>query len=94
MENLFSDGQGVTKELLKSDVLKYFKKTNLIGVPEAKLKTDFSPDSGDDILIEQVDPENALGYSIYSGDQEYYENLMASLYVPTQEEIEEAASGV
>lgn len=87
LQNLFESDSAVPKELMKKQVVEDFKQTELIGVPDSCLEISFSPGEGDDILIRRVDPENALGYSVYPSEEDYFDHLSASLYQPTDEEI-------
>ncbi len=87
LQSLFDDGQGITKELFKADALDKFKQENLSGVPESRLQITFSSEEGDDILIEKIDPEKALGYSVYAGENDYFDRLSAELYEPSEEEV-------
>jgi hypothetical protein len=77
----------VPKEQLLEGVAKDFKETSLMGVPEAELEISFKADNESDILIKRIDPENALGYSTYSGEDDYFDHLSAELHEPTDEEI-------
>ena len=87
IEELFSPEGPVPPGLLKEAVIRDFKDKALIGVPDAELRISFSPPEGDDILIRRIDPENALGYSVYASEEEYFDHLQAELYEPTEEDI-------
>lgn len=87
LSNLFEPDSPVPKELMKEAVVKDFKETALIGVPEANLRITFSPSEGDDILIHRIDPENALGYSVYASENDYFNHLQAELYEPSEEDV-------
>ena len=84
LQGLFEEGAGVTKDLLKDSVLHDLKLTYLAGIPEVALQINFSPDDGSDILIQKVDPKNALGYSVYADEQDYFAHLSASLHEPSE----------
>lgn len=87
LEALFGDSPAYAKELLKTHVLADFKDKELIGIPEDRLRIHFNPENGDDILIHKIDPENALGYSVYPNEKDYFDRLSASLYEPSEGEI-------
>lgn len=87
LESLFEEGPPITKDLLKDSVVADFKQKELTGIPETQLRINFSPESGDDILIHRIDPENALGYSVHASEEDYFNHLSASLYEPTEEDI-------
>lgn len=84
---LFEDDAPIPEGLLKHHVAEHFKLTHLTGVPDASLEITFYPSEGDDILIKRVDPEKALGYSVYAGEQDYFDRLSQELHIPTEEEV-------
>lgn len=88
LRELFDDGgDGFNPDNIKHSVTTDVKMSLLSGIPESKLKIDFSPSDGSDIVIKSVDPEKALGYSLHADTQSYYENLGASLHVPEDDEL-------
>ena len=87
LQNLFEPDVAVPKDLLKEAVVKDFKNKELIGVPDTTLRITFSSPEGSDILIQKLDPENALGYSVYTDEEDYFNHLQAELYEPTEEDI-------
>ena len=87
LADLFEPESPVPTGLLKEAVAVDFKSKAMIGVPDAQLRISFSPDSGDDILIRRIDPENALGYSVYASEEEYFDHLQSELYEPTEEDV-------
>lgn len=86
LNDLFSSAP-ITLEDVKPAVLAHFKDAVLTGIPEVQMDISFSPSDGGDILVRKIDPEKALGYSVYNDPQHYYQNLSASLYEPSEEEI-------
>lgn len=63
-------------------VFEDFKTKDLAGVPETSLEVTFQPDDESDILIRKVDPEKAQGYQTYRGEEDYFAQQHADLYVP------------
>jgi hypothetical protein len=92
IESLFELDSAVPKDLIKKHVAEDFKSKDLIGIPEAHLSITFSPDEDSDILIRRVDPENALGYSVFDSSSDYFNHLQNELYEPTDEEVLENLS--
>ena len=86
---LFDPEGAVPKELLNQNILQDFKEKHLIGTPEACINISSTKDGDDGILWveKRVDPESALGYSVYAGEDDYFNHLRADLYTPTQDEI-------
>lgn len=93
LQKLFDEGGPIGPELFKQDVYSHLKSSRLGGTPEATLRIDFSPEDGSDILIEKVDPENALGYNVFGSKSEYFSHLSNSQYVPSEEELMGEQSG-
>ena len=60
---------------LKQAVSQDFKEKELIGVPDVALKIHYSPEDGNDILIEKIDPEKALGFRLFKSEDDYYTQL-------------------
>ena len=87
LSELFSDGPAYSKDLLKTHVLDDLKRKELIGTPDDHLRIRFNPEDGSDILVHKIDPENALGYSVYPNEKDYFDRLSASLYEPSEEDI-------
>jgi hypothetical protein len=87
IESLFREEGPVPPRLMKDSIVQDFKDKELIGVPDAELRISFPLQDGDDILIHRIDPENALGYSVYASEEDYFNHLQAELYEPTDEEI-------
>jgi len=88
LHELFEEDSPVPKELMKSDVVSDLRMKSFAGVPDASLRINFSGSEGDDILIHRVDPENALGYSVYASEKDYFDRLSAELYEPSEEDIQ------
>ena len=84
--DLFEDGHGRTKSLLQDAVLKDLKMNVFTGVLEGQLKIDLSSGSGD-ILVSMIDPEKALGYSVYDSVDQYYEGMSEYLLEPDDDTI-------
>lgn len=87
LQDLFERDAAIPSELIKEAVVSDFKDKELIGVPDVQLRISFSPQDGDDILIRRLDPENALGYSVYTDEEDYFNHLQAELYEPTEEDV-------
>ncbi|NBO55675.1 MAG: hypothetical protein EBU84_14040 [Actinobacteria bacterium] len=87
LEGLTDPAVGGTKDLFKSSVVGDIKMTQFAGTPEVLLQVEFDTADGSDILVRKVDPENALGYSVFSDQDDYYLKLSDSLYDPPDEEI-------
>lgn len=93
LTELMQDELVGTRHLFKKRVFDDFRSKSLTGSLDAHLEVDFNPLDGSDILVRKVDPENALGYSVFSDPGEYYQSLAASLYEPTEEDIQGALDG-
>lgn len=93
LDPLFESSPGDTSQLFKTMVFEDIKLTRLGGVLSTQIQVDFAPKDGSDILIRKLDPENALGYSVYADLSDYYQHLSASLYQPSDEEILGALDG-
>jgi hypothetical protein len=88
LEVLFDSEGPVPRGLLKQSVLEDFKSKNLVGIPDAQLGISFSENDPDGILISRIDPENALGYSVYASEKDYFDRLSMELYEPSEEDIQ------
>lgn len=93
LTSLFEEEPGNLSDLFKDAALTTLKHTELIGVPDVELQINFNPEDGSDILVKRIDPEKALGYSVFEGEEDYFNRLSAELYSPTEAEIEEALDG-
>ena len=93
LSDLFEPTVGDTKEFFKNSIVKDIRMGDLAGTIDHQLKVEFDPADGSDILIQKVDPENALGYSVFSDPSDYYQHLTDSLYEPSDEEILGAENG-
>ncbi len=84
VEDLFTQDGGIPRELLRDKVLEDIKQTRFIGIPEIDLDVNLEPPDGSDILITKlIDPKKALGYRVFDSAEDYYSNLAAELYVPS-----------
>jgi hypothetical protein len=91
LNKLFEDGP-ISEDMMKQHVVRNLKSTVLAGTPDAFLEVSLEPDSGDDILIRKIDPENALGYSVYQGEGDYFNHISAQLYEPSLDEVLEQSN--
>lgn len=93
LESLLNPENTVSKDLFKSAVLEHMKTTVLLGTSDRELEIDFQPVSEDDIIIKRVDPENALGYKVFSDADAYFKNLQLEMTTPSLEQIMGAKRG-
>lgn len=87
---LFDATAPFTREMFVSPVVQHMRKTVLAGVPESHVEVTSQEGSPSDIIVKKVDPYAATGYRAFQSVQDYNSWLQASLYEPTQDEIEEA----
>lgn len=73
------DESSVSPQLLRDQVLQDFKQTQLAGIAEADIEVTFQDQEDNAILVRVVDPEKARGYQIYSGEEDYFNQLQAEL---------------
>ena len=91
LQELFSTDSAVPKNLMKGPILADFRLKELVGIPENHLQITFQPVDGGDILVRQVDPENAQGYRTYENESDYFNQLKLDLFTPTDSDF--AAGG-
>jgi hypothetical protein len=91
VEPLFRETAPVPKELLKTTVIDDFKRNFLTGTLDSQIEVDDSQyDESGGIMVTVISPEAAAGYLAFDDQENYEDWLRQSLYVPTQDEIQEA----
>ena len=90
VEELFAKKTPFTKEQFSQKALDHMKSTVLAGVSDDLLQVSGQEGGSGGMIVKRVDPFAAKGYRAFQSEQEYNEWLSASLYEPTQGEIEEA----
>jgi hypothetical protein len=87
---LFEEETPYTKADFLPSVIARLRQTKFPGVPESSLEITSQEGDPDAIIVKRVDPFAATGYLAFQSEQEYGDWLSASLYEPTQDEVEEA----
>jgi len=86
---LFEQDAPAPKDTMKQNIVEDLRFKRLAGLPEYRLNINLEPSDGSDILIKVVDLENALGYRIYEGEDNYFQQLSADLHVPQEHDFKE-----
>lgn len=87
LRDLFEEDSPAPKGSMKQNIIEHLRLSRIAGVPEYRVNIDLEPDDGSDIIVRVVDLENALGYRVYKGEEDYFNQLSADLHVPQESDF-------